>query len=78
MRTTLEIDDELLLAAKSVAKSSHKTIGEVISAWGLQAIQSTRSKAAPQRKRNGVPLLDREGVKVRVSMELVKRLQDDE
>lgn len=78
MRTTLEIDDELLLAAKSVAKSSNKSIGEVISEWGLQALQSKHSETSPRKKRNGVPLFDREGVQVRVSMDLIKKLQDEE
>lgn len=78
MRTTLEINDELFLAAKTVAKTSHRSIGEVISEWGLQALQSTRPALSPRKKRNGVPLFDREGVQVRVTMDLVKKLQDEE
>ena len=38
MRTTLQIDDDLLQAAKSIAMLEHKTIGEVISALLRKAL----------------------------------------
>jgi negative regulator of replication initiation len=38
MRTTIKIDDELLRAAKSIAATEHKTIGEVISALLRKAL----------------------------------------
>ena len=31
MRTTLQIDEDILCAAKSLAKAEHKTVGNVIS-----------------------------------------------
>jgi hypothetical protein len=38
MRTTLDIDDDVLLAAKERAKREHKTAGAVISALLRQAL----------------------------------------
>ncbi len=31
MRTTLAIDDDVLIAAEAIAQQTHKTIGEVVS-----------------------------------------------
>ncbi len=31
MRTTLDIDDDVLIAAKELAKAAHKTAGQIIS-----------------------------------------------
>ena len=31
MRTTLDIDDDILMAAKELAKAAHKTAGQIIS-----------------------------------------------
>ena len=38
MRTTLQIDDDLYLAAKSIAMAENKTIGEVISSLLRKAL----------------------------------------
>ena len=39
MRTTLTIDDDILVAARGLAARQQKTIGEVISALSRQALQ---------------------------------------
>jgi hypothetical protein len=46
MRTTLQIDDDMLRAAKSIAAAENKTIGEVVSALMRKAL-------APQPYRAG-------------------------
>lgn len=38
MRTTLEIDDEVLLAAKDIAQRKHNSVGAVISDSARQAL----------------------------------------
>lgn len=38
MRTTLQIDDDLYRAAKSIAMAEHKTVGQVISAMLRKAL----------------------------------------
>lgn len=54
MRTTLTIDDDVLLAAKGIAQRQGRSLGEVISDLSRQALRPQASRA---RKRNGVPLL---------------------
>ena len=56
MRTTLDIDEDLLQAAKEIAENEGKTAGQVVSELLRKALQ-----APPSRKqvRNGVPLIRR-------------------
>ena len=74
MRTTLAIDDDVLSAAKEMAASEKKTVGEVISALARQALSPKEPKA---KTRNGVPLLKvRKGTR-RVTSELVHQLSQE-
>ena len=54
MRTTLDLDDDILQAAKELAQSRGLTAGRVISDLVRQAL---RQPAAAAPTRNGVPLL---------------------
>ena len=74
MRTTLSIEDDVLLAAKSLAEREQRTIGEVISALARQGLGR---KAATGSTRNGVPLLASKNRAIPVTMELVNQLRDD-
>lgn len=38
MRTTLNLDDDVLIAARSLASEQNRTLGEVISALARQAL----------------------------------------
>ena len=49
MRTTLDIADDVLLAAKELARRQKKPLGEVISELARQAF------AAPEAPRNATP-----------------------
>ena len=40
MRTTLDIADDVLFAAKDFARRDKKTTGQVISEWGRTALQN--------------------------------------
>jgi hypothetical protein len=72
MRTTLDIDDDVLDAARELAANRRKTMGEVISDLARQAL----APSGRQRVRNGVPLLARRGGPKR-TMSLVNRLRDE-
>lgn len=74
MRTTLAIDDDVLAAAKELASSERKSVGEVISSLARQALLP----ASPGRKsRNGIPLLAVKPNSTRVTSELVRQLGEE-
>lgn len=74
MRTTLAIDDDVLAAAKEMAATERKSVGEVISALARQAMRPTVSGL---KTRNGVPLLPVRSGAPRVTSELVRQLQEE-
>ena len=74
MRTTLDIDDDLLQAAKEMASARGVTAGQIVS----ELIRKGLEPAPAGRSRNGVPLLPRRGVHApRPTMRLVNSLRDD-
>ena len=74
MRTTLDIDQDVLLAAKEMAKQQGISMGKVLSKLARQAL--TRPVAA-SGTRNGVPLFPRQPHAGVVTLELVNRLRDE-
>jgi hypothetical protein len=54
MRTTVDLDDELLRTAKAISEANHQTLSRVISdlAW-----KGLRPDLPAYRKRNGFPVL---------------------
>jgi hypothetical protein len=73
MRTTIDIDDDVLAAAKERAAGQKTTTGKVISALARQAL--TRPAEGPVIERNGFFVLgSRGGV---VTTALVKRLLEE-
>jgi hypothetical protein len=50
MRTTLDIADDVLFAAKDFARRDKKTLGQVISEWSRSALQNA---AAPNNQPTG-------------------------
>jgi hypothetical protein len=75
MRTTLAIDDDILVAARHLAESERKSVGEVISALARQGL--TRSTRGKRTVRNGVPLLTVRRAGTPVTLELVNQLRDE-
>jgi len=74
MRTTLAIDDDVLAAAKELAATERKSVGEVISILARRALRPTE----PTRTlRNGVPLLPVNPDAPRVTSELVHQLREE-
>ncbi len=74
MRTTLDIDDDVLQSAKELAAVAHKTTGQVVSELIRRALEPARVG----RVRNGVPLLPRRPAGAsRPTMKLVNSLRDE-
>ncbi len=74
MRTTLAIDDDVLAAAKEMAGTQKKSVGEVISLLARKALRPTDSG---RKTRNGIPLLPVNPSSSRVTSELVQQLRED-
>ena len=73
MRTTLAIDDDVLMAAKAIARQRHQTVGKVVSEL---ARNSLRPPAAAT-ERNGVPLLPVRRANVIVTSDIINALRDE-
>ena len=74
MRTTLDLDDDLLKAARGLARQRGMTLGQTISELARQSLPKEEAEVV----RNGIPLLPRRAVAVKIDMELVNRLRDEE
>ena len=74
MRTTLAIDDDVLAAAKEMAATERKSLGEVISDLARKAMRPAPSALTT---RNGVPLLPVRPGTPRVTSEPVRKLQEE-
>jgi hypothetical protein len=74
MRTTLDIDDDVLQAAKELGALHRKTAGLVVSELARKAL----APAGTRRLRNGVPLLLRGAAgRPRPTLRLVNDFRDD-
>ena len=74
VRTTLDVDDDILQAVKELAAVRRSTAGRVISELARAALQPTH----PPRHRNGVPVLPRRAPDaLRPTMKQVNELRDD-
>jgi hypothetical protein len=73
VRTTLDVDDDVLQAARELAAARGVTTGQALSALVRQALTPPR----PARTRNGIPVLPRRAAKAqRPTMKLVNELRD--
>ena len=73
MRTTLVIDDDVLSAAKAIARQRNQTVGKVVSELARKSLQPPAASA----ERNGVPLLPVRQAGVIVTPEIVNALRDE-
>ncbi len=76
MRTTLDIDDDVLTAAKQLAEKRKSTAGEVVSDLVRQALTTSLIPDEEPRYRNGFRLLPRTG-KIITSEMVRKWLEED-
>ncbi|MBU6170390.1 MAG: hypothetical protein KGQ87_02715 [Verrucomicrobia bacterium] len=82
MRTTLDIDDDVLFAAKEIAAKERKTAGKILSDFFRRGIQSDGANASglePGRPfvfKNGIPILPSRGELV--TTEQIQRIMEEE
>jgi hypothetical protein len=80
MRTTLDIEDDVLQAAKELAQREGGTAGQVISALARRGLASPAASSKKSSKspstRGGVPLLASRGEVV--TLDHVQKLMDQE
>ncbi|HEX8681787.1 MAG TPA: hypothetical protein VF707_05695 [Ardenticatenaceae bacterium] len=74
MQTTLDIDEDVLLAARELAEREHISVGSALSRL---ARQSLGYQEAPSQ-RNGVPLFPYQPEGQVTMLERVNRLRDEE
>ena len=74
MRTTLEIDDDILQAAKELGALHGKTAGQMVSELARRGLTPARTASL----RNGVPVLPRRPAgSLKPTMRLVNELRDE-
>lgn len=74
VRTTLDLDEDVLQAAKELAEARGTTAGKVVSELARKGL----APAGAARTRNGVPLLPRRAPGAsRPTMKLVNQLRDE-
>lgn len=82
MRTTLDVDDDVLASAKEIARRERKTAGRVLSELARQALTGSGRASISARSSRGAPAVmhgfepfPRRGVIV--TNELIRKLRDD-
>jgi uncharacterized protein (DUF2342 family) len=73
MRTTLDIEEDVLIAAKAIARQRGSTLGKVLSDLARQAL----TQPAPSRTRQELPLFPVQPKAGIVTMEFVNQLRDE-
>lgn len=74
MRTTLDIEEDVLMAAREIARRRRLSIGKVLS----ELARSALARPVDREERNGLPLFPvGDGASV-VTMELVNQLRDEQ
>jgi len=78
MRTTLDIEDDVLQAAKEMAARERSTAGGVLSRLARAGLIRTAGKADKKRtSRNGVPVFSARPGEL-VTLEHIQKLMDEE
>ena len=78
MRTTLQLDDDVLAAARVLARQQRTSLGAVISALARAALVTPApASSIDGAHRNGVPLLPWNPAGAPVDLELVNSLRDE-
>ena len=73
MRTTLNIEDDVLRAAKEIAQQRGMTVGQVLSDLSRKSL----TRKSPVSKKNGLPLFPIQKDAQVVTLELVNQLRDE-
>jgi hypothetical protein len=75
MRTTIDIEADVLQAAKELAAVHKKTLGEMVTELIRKGLERP---ASPARVRNGIPLFPHRPGAPPITMAMVNALRDDE
>ncbi len=70
----MQIDDDVLEAAKSIARAQDRTVGEIVSELARQGLTPRVSRA----KRNGFPVFEVPSETAPITMEMVKQASEDD
>lgn len=73
MRTTVDLEEDVLLAAKNIAKQRGTTLGRVLSELARQAL----THRVPVATEDGLPLFPVQPNAGVVTLDLVNRLRDE-
>ena len=73
MRTTITIDDDVLTAARAIARQRNQPVGRIVSELARQSLRPPTAGA----ERNGVPLLPVRDKGVIVTLDIVNALRDE-
>ena len=73
MRTTLDLEEDLLMVAKQMAAQKQISMGRVVSQLMGQALQ----QANVREVRNGIPVFRSRSGAAKPSLELINRLRDE-
>lgn len=76
MRTTLDIDDDILLAVKELSKRQRKSAGEVLSDLARAALTAPVSETHEPETPYGFPLIPRKSDTI-VTVDQIRRLQEE-
>jgi hypothetical protein len=74
MRTTLDLDDDVLQAVKELGALHHKTAGQMLSELARKALSPPRTYAV----RNGVPVIHRQPGAPLITTADVRRWTDED
>ena len=78
MRTTLQLDDDVLDAARVLARQQHLSVGAVISELARQALRRPAGLEELPSERSGLPLLPIKSSGGVVDLNLVNQLRDED
>jgi hypothetical protein len=73
MRTTVDLEEDVLLAAKDIAKQRNNTLGQVLSDLVRQAL----TRRAPVSTKHGLPQFPVQPDAGVVTLDMVNRLRDE-
>jgi hypothetical protein len=73
VRTTLDLDEDLILVARQLAEQRHSTMGQIVSSLMREALKPRETPLM----RNGVPLFKTVADAPKPSLALVNRLRDE-
>jgi hypothetical protein len=76
MRTTLDIDDDVLLAVKELSRRKKKSSGEILSELARKALTTSVSHVSESVTPYGFPLIPRKSDAI-VTVDHIRQLQEE-